>query len=335
MGVANNQNEMTPMEETSKIAVIFDTNSYRQFSRDKSVDELLQYSINLKKAEARKNIKCNGSVIVAMELLSHLNADKNNLNYIECLNSLIVLANHCFDDDTNQQIIFPHAYLQITHSLFQRVPPEVLKNVESLGGVINDFRKNVDKAITHHESHLTFENVSNYIYNLEAEFVQQIVNLIDGVELLVKSKNPTINNKHLREKKLKNIDSNDFKEMMSLAIVKAMAIKMNLNISQNELNKMSKFMLDTFPVASGFYQWICKKIVDKNIDMYSKNSKIKRWNWLWDYHASFGVSKSTLGGRNVLFVTSDDDLTKILSDFGFGDKVMDLEEYLLMIEYKE
>lgn len=326
---------MKPMEENSKIAVIFDTNSYRQFCRDKSCEELLQCSINLKNAEKKKNIKCNGSVIVAMELLSHLNADKDNANYVECLKSLIVLANHCFDDEIQQPIIFPHAYLHITHSLFKKVPPDVSRNVESLGGVINDFRISVKNAIDHHESHSTFEKISNYIDSLESEFAQQIVNLINGVELLVKTENPTINNKHLREKKLRYIDSDNFKEMMTLAIVKTMAAKMNLSIAQNELNKMSQFMLDTFPVASGFYQWICREIIDKNIDMYSKKSKIKRWNWLWDYHASFGVSKSTLGGRSVLFVTSDDDLTKILSTFDFGDNVMDLKDYLLIIDYKD
>lgn len=323
------------MEENKNITVIFDTNSYRQFCRNKSVDKLIECSKNLKIAEQKKNIKSNGSVIVAMELLSHLNKDKSNLNYIECLNSLIVLANHCFDEEIKQIVIFPHAYLQITHSLFQKVPEDVSKNAKNLGGVINDFRTYTDDVIKNHESHSTFENISKYINSLEVEFVEQIMNLINGVELLIKDKNPKINDKHLTEKKLDYVKKDDFKSNVSLAIVIAMAKKMNLSIPQNELDKMSLFMLDIFPVASGFYQWICKEIIFKNIDMYSKKSKIKRWNWLWDYHVSFGISKSTLGGRRVLLVTSDVDLTNILSHYGFGDKVMDLKGYLKFIHYKE
>ncbi len=83
-----------------------------------------------------------------------------------------------------------------------------------------------------------------------------------------------------------------------------------------------------FPLSVGFYKWICSKIVSDNIDMQSKTSKEKRWNWQWDYQVSFLISPHTLDNREVILVTSDGDIIEMLRDFGYQNKVLTITEYL-------
>lgn len=311
-----------------KFAVVFDTNSYRKFVSGKFRADILYKTADLRKVESKKNIQAYGSVIVGMEMLGNLVEGEDGFNYKDCLNGIIAMANHCFDEAKNEPRIIPQSYLHIARSFFGVTPKEILERVQNLGGVINDFKIDYKKAIEHHKSKSTFEDIKNYIEKEEINFSRQIVDLIDGARQEILNKHPKITLKQLRAKLLDYIENGPYEPFIALAIIYVVAATLNLQLQQDEGVKRAFSMNLEFPLSVGFYRWISYKIVNDNIDMQSKTSKQKRWNWLWDYHVSFVISNSTLDNREVILVTSDSDLTEMLQDFGYKNKVLDISQYL-------
>jgi hypothetical protein len=318
---------------SKKIAVIFDTNSYRKLANCKSLEEALEQLKEIITLEKKKDIQTFGSVIVGMELLANLVEGENGFNYKDCLTGTILLANHCNDLERNATRFIPHVPLLLEYSLFGEViSSEVESNVLSLAGTVSDFRDDFQKAIAHHIKVDTFERIKLYLDLKEEEFAHQVQELINGAKKQIIFENPSSDEKVVRTKTLEFLQSDRFLKMMSMAVVKAIFINAKKDISDEELNSRGTFLRDYYPLTAGFYQWVCFEVYDKKIDLQSKTSKNKRWNWLWDYNVSFSISNSTISGREVILVTSDKDLTRAINDHGFGNRVMTLEEYLVYLK---
>lgn len=313
--------------DNTKFAVVFDTNSYRQFVSGKSTSDVLTDITSLKKSESKRNIQSYGAVIVSLELLSHLVEEENGFNYMDCLNGIIAMGNHCYDSDQNAPRIIPHPYLHITHSFFGSVPTEMEQRVKNIGGVMNDLRIDYTKAISHHKSKGTFEDIMRYLTFEETKFSTDIMLPIDGAKQEIIKKHPRIAPKQLREKLLDFIDKK-FEPYHAMAIIYAVSLTLQKKLTEKELIEKAFAMNIEFPLSVGFYRWISYKIVFDNIDMQSKTSKKKRWNWLWDYQVSFVMSSHTLDKRELILVTSDDEITQMLRDFGYQNKVLTLKQYL-------
>ncbi|MNR32048.1 hypothetical protein D3C85_1496040 [compost metagenome] len=95
---------------------------------------------------------------------------------------------------------------------------------------------------------------------------------------------------------------------------------------------MANYLCAVSPLTIGFFKWITTEIVSKNIDMKSKNSRDKRWNWLWDYQLTCLISENKIDGGDVILVTSDSEIQKIISAYNFNNKVMDINEYLSFLQ---
>jgi len=311
-----------------KFAVAFDTNSYRGFVQGKSTIRVLADIVELKKAEAKKNIKPFGIMIVGTEMLGNLVEGVDGHNYNDCLNGVISMANHCFDETLLRPRIIPPPYLHIAKTFFGIVPVDYKKNVLNMSGVVDDFRIDYAKAITEHTKRLTFEQIKKYLDNEESTFSIDIIALIEGARQEILKKYPRTTPKLLSEKLLDFINNGDYETFISLAIIEATSKTLNTILTEEEKLKKAHSLKTEFPLAVGFYKWISSQIVTKNIDMQSKTSKQKRWNWLWDYQVSFIMSNHTLDNREVIIVTADGDMTKMLKHFGYQNKVMTISKYL-------
>lgn len=314
--------------KNKKLAVIFDTNSYRKLVHKKELEEALQDLKEISDLEQKKSIQAYGSVIVGMEMLGNLAEGEEGFNYKDCLNGVVLMSKHCNDKERNQTRILPHVQLLVEHTMFGHIKSKSIeKNVQNLGGTIMDFRDDAKKAITHHNAEKTFESIKNYLDRKEEDFCNQIEDLIDGAKNQVLNEYPNIDKKGLRKKTLELLNSQAFLNMMSMAVIQAIYNNVGEEINGDELSNRAEFMRDSFPLAAGFYQWIAIEVFSKDIDLHSKNSIQKRWNWLWDYHVSYVISNSTINGREAILVTSDVDLTEIIKANGFDVRVMTLEEY--------
>lgn len=313
-------------------AVIFDTNSYRQFVAKKNENQIEKDLEELIIFEKRKNIVPFGSIIVGMEMLANVAEGENGFNYNDCLNGITTMVRHCKIQEQDTLRIFPQASLHILKSYFSYIPSELEKRTKNLAGVLCDIEKNRAVSINFHNEKNTFENIKTYVENEEIEFSKLLTALLKGIKDEILRNHPKISKKDLRKKLLDYIQNGSFEPLMAISIILATASKYNLTIPNEDcLNKAFSLNME-FPISSGFFNWICNEIVEKNIDMFSKTSIQKRWNWIWDYHVSFALNNSTLNNREVLLVTSDGDMKKMLKDYGYENRVYDLKGYLNFIK---
>ena len=126
-----------------------------------------------------------------------------------------------------------------------------------------------------------------------------------------------------------------FEPFHAIAIIYAASIILQKQLTEKELIEKAFAMNLEFPLSVGFYRWISYKIVYDTIDMQSKASKEKRWNWLWDYQISFLMSEHTIDNREVILVTSDNDVTEMLNEFGYENKVLTISQYLEYLKQPE
>ncbi|MCP9762305.1 hypothetical protein [Lacihabitans soyangensis] len=113
-------------------AVIFDTNSYRNFVIGKSTNTVLTDIQALREKEREKNIIAFGSQVVGMEMLANLAEGPTGFNYTDCLNGVIAMAHHCFDYSDVAPRIIPHPYLHITRPFFGIIPPVIEQRSQKL-----------------------------------------------------------------------------------------------------------------------------------------------------------------------------------------------------------
>lgn len=315
-------------ENDKEYVVLFDTNSYRQFVMGKSTEKVLEEINELKEFEKKKNITSCGIMVVALEMLGNLAEGENGFNYKDCLNGLLAMTTHCLDEEKNAPRFTPQPYLHIARSFFNTVPTDMENKVQNLIGVANDLRIDLDKALKTHTEKDTFNQVKAFIEREENQFARQITDLIEGARQEIIRKHPKIANKQLRAKLLDYIENGPFEPFVALAIIYAVAANLQLQLPQDEGVKRAFTMHLEFPLSVGFFKWISHKIVFDNIDMQSKTSKEKRWNWHWDYQVSFLVNGHTLANKEVILVTSDGDVIDMLKDFGYENKVFTITDYL-------
>ena len=300
----NIENILSDKMTDKKFAVVFDTNSYRGFVQKKSTYQVLADIAELKKAEAKKNIKAFGIVIVGTEMLGNLSEGASGYNYNDCLNGVIAMANHCFDETLQGPRIIPPPYLLITHSFFDSVPEEYESKVKNMSGVINDFRIDFTRAIAEHKKLQTFEQIKNYLDTEELTFANEIITLIEGSRQEILKNNYHLNEKQLSKKLLEFFNSGDYEMFISFAIIEATARALNSVLTAEEKQDKALTLKKEFPLSVGFYKWISNQIVTKKLNMQSKTSKQKRWNWIWDYQVCF-IMSNPVSYTHLTLPTSD------------------------------
>jgi hypothetical protein len=157
-------------------------------------------------------------------------------------------------------------------------------------------------------------------------------NLVNIVYYCVSIQFPKLRGKQLKKKVTDSLYSGFLDSLFSRAIIEATSIAVNQALSEDEILTKSQTLLVNMPLCVLFHMWICHKVINDNINMRSKSSVEKRWNWTWDYNVLFPISNK-INGRDIILVTSDKDVKTFLNDFGYNNRVLQLAEYLNYIEY--
>lgn len=309
-------------------AVFFDTNSYRYLVTGKSSLDAIAAVEEIKKLEAAKNIAGYGIMIVGMEMLANLSEGPSGFNYADCLNGIIAMGKHCYDDHLKMVRVTPQPYLHLCKAYFNQVPIEMENRAKNMSGVINDFQVDLPATLAFHTAKSTFDQIKAYVDQEELMFSTDIAQMIEGAKQAIIDKHPKIAKRDLREKLLKFINDGAYEPFLALATITAVAITLGVQLSDQEITERAFHLNIHLPLSVGFYRWISNKIVQDNIDMQSKASKEKRWNWLWDAQVCFMISEHTIDERETILVTADTDIRHILSDFGYNIKVYTLPEYV-------
>ncbi|MBO9660560.1 MAG: hypothetical protein J7527_17190 [Chitinophagaceae bacterium] len=319
---------------SEKYAVVFDTNAYRNLTKDLRAEDIKAFIEQLKNKEAAKNIQARATPVVGMELLANLAGPDKSPHYDDCLKALVAMANHCYQQKEDLVHLTPHPYLHISTNFFNSSPLAVELISQNMVGVIMDFKDDYLKAIEGHQFAGTFNNLKKYIEHEEARWASEMEGYVaDAVQEVLK-KHPSLEPKQLRGKVLQYIDSGYFVPKLSMAIIFGMARSLNIRMTGEEHVAKGHALPQAFPMSVAFYQWVCRRIVADNLDLQSQRSKDTRWNWRWDYEVSFLMNDHLLNGRIVLLITSDKDMIQMLRDYSYDVRVMNLETYLDFLDWK-
>lgn len=315
-----------------RYAVAFDTNSYRNLVANKHAAEVEAHIQQIKVKESRKNIIGLATTVVGTEMLANLAGPGKSSHYEDCLKGLIAMANHCFEEEADVLHIIPHPYVHIAKNYFGMVPPEIELRGKNMAGVIGDFKVDYAKAAEYHVNGATCTDLKNYVNGEEARWVNEISHIIELARQAVLKEYPKISDKQLRKNLLEYIISGLFEPRVSLAIIFSVAKSLGIRMTAEEHTFKGYYLTQDFPFSVQFYQWVCHRIVEGNIDMQAKRSREKRWNWRWDYEVSFLINDNPISDRQLLLVTADGDITKMLQEYGYEKRVMDLTAYLAFLE---
>lgn len=318
-----------------EFTVLFDTNAYRQFVSGKTKEQVLQDTKKLRAAEAKKSIHACGVMVVALEMLGNLVEDENGFNYADCLNGLLAMISHCLDEEKQLPHIVPHADIQIARSFFNTVPVEMENQVHDLIRVATNLRINREESLRLYNEKNTFSELKDFIDNTERQFADTIVNLIKFAEAEVIKEKPNLTTAQLRKQVLKFIANGGLRPVVGGKIILSVMEQLQLNLFFMEFVNKAKALERELPLTIGFMDWVCYKVVEGNIDMQSNQSKKKRWNWYWDFQVAFLINEHPIDERETILVTSDGDLIQILKDYGYGNKVLTITEYLKYLNVPE
>lgn len=316
-------------------AFLFDTNFYRTFVSGKSAETVVKDIKTLKQLEAAKNIKAIAVTVTALELVGSLVEGEEGFNYSECYGGIIAMAHHCTDDQDVGPNIIPPPFLLLAKSFFDMEPADFILKVKSIGGVINDFYKDPEEAVSGHKKSGTFESVKTWLNVQEEEFVDLVLKMVNDVRQYVKQKHPSADAKKLRSEELKFVKTEGYEAILAYSILVGTAQNLNVSLPNDEFQFRANELVKEVPVAVGFFKWVVKEIIEKNIDMHSKKSRKKRWNWVWDYQVSIVISHTTLNGLKSYLVTSDEGIAELLAELGLANRVMNAADYLSFVGFNK
>jgi hypothetical protein len=314
-------------------AVVFDTNAYRESVRGKTSNEVIAYFSHILELEKKKDIKAICSVFTGYELLPHLSKSYRNGSFKECYKSIIALGTHCWDDNTTPPGIpsIPQTSLLMTYALFdKKVNEETQRRNQNLTGVLQDIYKLREKGIKHHKS--SFKDIARDIKTKEKDFADRITFLVAELSKMILMQNPDKDEKTIRCLTIDAFQGVEFRIVMAKALLSIYSSTVAIILSDEKLLEGAKILNEKFPITAGFYTWVCHEVYNKSLDLYSKKSRNKRWNWLWDAEISCAISESTINGRETLLVTGDKPMTEVLTKYGYQNRVMTLEKYLAFLE---
>jgi hypothetical protein len=318
-----------------RYVVVFDTNSYPNLVLDKPIEEVKGFIAKLKRKEASKNIVAYATPVVGMEMLANLAGPGKGLHYDDCLKGLVAMANHCIDETNNMIHAIPHQLLHIAQNFFGVTVPGVELISKNMALVIADFRDEYVKAAEGHELKGTFTDLKKYVDDEERRWVHEINDYINGVRTEVRKKRPSLGPRQEQIKMLEYIDSGLFVPFVAMKIIFSIGQFLQMPMTGDEHTYKGYMLPRVFPFSVLFYQWICHRIVEDKIDMENKRSRDTRWNWRWDYEVSFLINDHPIANRQLFLVTSDGDMTKMLHQYGYNGRVMDLDKYLGFLDWKE
>ncbi|MDH7448467.1 hypothetical protein [Aquimarina sp. 2201CG14-23] len=307
-----------------KTTVIFDTNSYRQIVLNKNHKEITELLNSIKTAEKENNIEPISALTVNLELSSNLVEGKNGINYENCLNGLTFLTNHCFDKEKKMIRIASMPFFKISSMMFGALPIDFEKQDKKFSKVFEKF-KSFDKKPNMSKDF--YEFVKTILTKHEQGFANTILGLIEAAKYGMEQIHPKVDNKTRKRKLIQYFESDSYAHNLSIKSLRLVAEELEIQLDDQELQNRAYFLREKLPISSAFFQWIFCEIIRKNIDMNSKKSRKKRWNWLWDYQISFLVSQDTKEQKTIL-VTSDGDMIKILKENGLENNVLQVDQYL-------
>ena len=309
----------------NKVSVFFDTNSYRKLVLNKNADELTELLRLIKSSEQKKFVEPISTLTVNLELTANLVEGAEGANYQNCLRGIQFLTQHCYDSNLNRIRIAALPFIQISAMIFGALPIDFEKDSKNISRKFENFMFFYEVP---NMSESFYRWIKSTLKRQEREFANSLTGWVKAAKFGSEQIYPNMDVKSRKRKIIEYFRSDEYAQKLSVNSVKIVGEKLGIELDEEEYQKRGYFLKSTLPVASSFFQWVIGEVIERNIDLDSKKSRSKRWNWIWDYQIAFLISESTISDGETLLVTSDKEIIEILSRSGLDTKVMKIEEYL-------
>lgn len=309
--------------------VVIDTNAYRDLAK-KNQEESIDSMKRILELERKNNIKAMLSPIVLLELFSHL-SNKNDENYNNCKNAIIISYEHCRTEDNFR--LFLDFEIQSCITLFRIKPLDLEQEQRYLYGLAYDINNNPD------ENHIeqrrdVYKYINDKVQSMENRFRCDIWNyVIKTLDKVATSWKPNFDTKEERDEILRLIKSDNFLKFLATSQVSKsvdICFGEKRKLSEIEIINMSDEILNKYPAPFYLYREILYRIIQNGVNF--ENTKKNRVNWWWDMQILFCIGAGKVNDEDVYLITSDTDMVKAAEEAGYRNKIKTLDEYISILK---
>ena len=309
-----------------------DTNIYRNLVRGLSISEVKKLAEEISAKEIESDIKSGVSIVVAMELINHLQTD--DLNCDECYKALCLLYHHSKKINLEKQkysgTFYPPIDVVLTSYFFN-------ENTQYL----RMYSQVLDLTVLLTEKY-DINNINSYTKQIETVKKQLIFDkdeIRTNYENYIKSLNEDIpdweyfkKNKTHRREWFKTLQSGKTSFLVAEGLMIRAFNLTDRSYSRTEENfeKLVEFINHFYP-AILMNELILEQLGHGNI-LLGDVEDVK-WNTINDMSIMFGMLLFSDRDNKVL-VTEDKAIRKCLNDNGMGNKLLSLDEFKLKMGIK-
>lgn len=305
--------------------VIFDTNAYRYLVTGKTMDQIEDLIIDIKRKERKKGLETLLSPIVAQELLAHI-ADTNDSSYEKCLKANKALYLH--NGTPENCNIFPSFEVLLSKMYFDLIPNSRIDHYNAILQMSYHLSLNQnEETLSKLESNLN--KVKLIVENGEAGFIESMFSFIKNFDPEARGWQIFKDDKKRRKKLLTEIRSKDVSIGVAAGYVSLCVDELNKNghqitISQKKLFEIAQEVVNTFPEPIALFKTVLENLINSEFNL-TENS---RANFIWDIALMFSAGKNKIDNCKLYFVTSDKAIIKTAVDNNSGCYVLTFKEYM-------
>jgi len=309
-----------------------DTNIYRNLVRGLSITDVKKLAEDINAKEIESNIKSGVSIVVAIELISHL--QQNDLNFDECYKALCLLYHHSKKKNIQKQkytgTFYPPIDVVLTSYFFN-------ENTQYL----RMYSQVLDLTVLLTENY-NVKNIDSYSKQIETVKKQLIFDkdeIRTNYENYLKSLNKDIpdweyfkKNKTHRREWFKTLQSGKTSFLVAEGLmIRAFSLTdRTYNRTEDNFEKLIDFINQFYP-AILMNELILEQLGHGNI-LLGDVQDVK-WNTINDMSIMFGMLLFS-DRDNKILVTEDKAIRKCLNDNGMGTKLLSLSEFELKMGIK-
>ncbi len=285
----------------NNIAVVLDTNVYRDISDKNSVidpiAEIEKYLVAMKS----RNIGAYASPFVLMELAAHL-ADTTDPDYDECRLALRAQHHVCSISSGEQLKTIMDSESLVLKALYNIILPESSTTTEQLAKLSRYIYENTP-GVLDEKRIIECKQLKSHLDQIETQFVSDMWQyVVQQLKPATTGWAPLENDKSTRNVVLESINSRGMPSFIAHAFVIKAMVQAKRNESATDITAKAKWISGKFNTSIQLYREILKRIVETgcNID------KPERRNWIWDMQIAFGVGQMIGDDNKELHLVSTD-----------------------------
>jgi len=307
--------------------VYFDTNFYRDLTKNKTPVQIKSRFSTLAKVGLKKKIDSHIHIYVLFELLSHLSSDSDP-NFLNCKNAILAIIHHCRDTKTKEFKFINDFDSELIKYFFN-------KNRDKTDEVYDICSKLCDYIFIYRDDHYLegirqdLKAFTSTVADIEGDFIYYYKSLINNIEPSVKDWQLNKDDKSMRRKNLRFLNSNEFLNILAKEEVIRLASLANVKITEEQIVKYTAFIIRYFLFPLVIKIEIIRRIIETGFNL----SKENRSNWFWDIQlASCVYTNKNMNSIPYIFVTSDQGILKIAKKYDLNERVISKNDYLKLLQ---